>query len=208
MDYEPRKTYRLTQFSLLNLVLMTTIVALGVTVYLLQQRVAPLEAEVKRLRDEVGELNIQDPSKLHAIQVQTDNQLEWKWRIYVPEGVSYAVRSYGNQIPEDNFPQWGGTMYLREPGEHVLRYVIRYDPEGDRWEGSLQMKSGSVGSHHQPWVTWKGRGSTSSGVGMTTQVFEPDKRVLITRRRYEDDSNPPAKPTDPLPGFMIWLEPQ
>ena len=37
MDHEPPKTYRLTQFSLLNLVLITTVVAMGVTRALLLQ---------------------------------------------------------------------------------------------------------------------------------------------------------------------------
>ncbi len=208
MDDSAPTTYRLTQFSLVNLVLMTTIVALAITVYRLWHEVAPLRAEVKLLRNEVGELYVEDASKLHAIQVETENQLEWKWRIWVPEGASYAVRSYGDQVPEKGYPKWGGTMYLREPGEHVLRYIIRFDPENDRWEGGLQMEGGSVGSNFQPWVEWKSRGSTTSGVGKTTQVFEPVERVLITRQRYEDHDNRPTAPSDPLPGFMIWLEPQ
>ncbi len=208
MDHEPARTYRLTQFSLLNLVLMTTVVALGVTVYLLYQEVAPLRAEVKRLRDEVGELHVEDKSKVHAIRVETDNELEWKWRIWVPVGAIYNLRGFGDEIPNDGFPDTGGTIYLREPGEHVVRWVIKRDPKNGRWAGSLHQGGSSAGSDTQPWVEWPARSGAISGVGTSTRVFEPHEQVELARHRYENKNNPPAKPTDPLPGFMIWLEPQ
>ena len=128
-DDAPRKPKR-ARFSVLTLLLMTTLVALSVTVAMLYREIGPLREEVSRLRNEVGELNIEDPEKLHAIQVETDNELEWKWRIWVPEGASYRLRGDGGPVPKEGYPTNGGTMYLRDPGEHPREGVNRPSIDG------------------------------------------------------------------------------
>jgi hypothetical protein len=115
MDETPRRLKH-ARFSLLTLMLVTAIVALSITVATLYREIGPLREEVARLRNEVGELNIDDPTKLHAIRIDTDSELEWKWRIWVPGGASYRLRGYGGQVPKEGYPSHGGTMYLREPG--------------------------------------------------------------------------------------------
>ena len=195
------------RFSILTLVLVTTIIALSITVAMLYREVGPLREEVARLRDEVGELDIDDHTKLHAIRVDTEDELEWKWRIWLPVGVSYRLRAYGGQIPTDGYPLDGGTIYLREPGEHVVRYLIRRDRRDGRWNGSLHTRSGSVGKDHQPWVEWSSTSSTGSGVGSTTQSFESDQQVEIIRHRVSRTANSSSTIEDPAAGFLIWLEP-
>lgn len=204
LDLPPRRP----RFSLLTLVLVTTIVALAICVGMLYREVGPLRSELKRLRDELGELDVRDKSKIHAIHVPSGSKLEWKWRIWIPEGATYSLRSSGENIPDSGFPEFGGTVYLREPGEHVIRYVIERDPRRGGWAGKLVHDSGSVGSDAQPWVEWSGWAASKEGVGDSTEVFEPDSRVVLIRRRYENHDNPPKNPADPLPGFMIWLDPR
>jgi len=206
MDETPRRPQRL-RFSIRTLLLVTTIVALSITVVMLQREVGPLREEVARLRNEVGELNVGDLKKLHAIRIDTDSELEWKWRIWVPEGVSYRLRSNGGQIPKEGYPGQGGTMYLREPGEHVIRYLIRRDPRNGHWNGSLHTQTGSVGKDHQPWVEWSTRTSASGGVGSSTQSFETDQPVEIIRHRVSEKTDSSANIEDPAAGFVIWLEP-
>lgn len=204
----PLPTKRRARFSLLTLVLVTTIVALAIAVGMLYREVAPLRAEVKRLRAEVGELDVRDKSKIHAIQVPSGSKLEWKWRIWIPEGVSYQMRAVGEDVPQEGFPEFGGTTYLREPGEQVIRYVIERDPKRGGWAGKLVYDGGSLGSDEQPWVEWSSWSAGGHGVGDSTKVFEPGERILIARRRYTNENDPPKSPYDPLPGFMIWLEPR
>jgi hypothetical protein len=206
MDETPRKLKH-ARFSILTLMLVTAIVALSITVATLYREVGPLRKEVTRLRNEVGELNIDDPTMLHAIRIDTDSELGWKWRIWVPEGASYRLRGYGGQVPKEGYPSQGGTMYLREPGEHVVRYLIRRDPRDGRWNGSLHTRSGSVGKDHQPWVEWSSRTFTGGGVGSSTRSFETDQQVEIIRHRVSEKANSSAKIEDPAAGFMIWLEP-
>jgi hypothetical protein len=204
-DAAPPARRRL-RFSILTLLVATTIIALAVTVVLLYRELVPLRREVARLRDEVGELSIEDPSKLHAIRVDPQSELEWKWRIWIPEGATYQLRNRGGPIPREGFPGDGGTMYLREPGEHVIRYVIRRDPRDNRWIGSLHTRTGSMSGDEHAWVEWGSKTSTAGGIGLSTQSFPPGERVEIIRYRTSQVTSS-ANIEDPAPGFMIWLEP-
>lgn len=194
------------RYSLLTLALVTAIIALSITVAMLYREVLPLRDEVARLRSEVGELHVGDPSKLHAIRVETDSELEWKWRLWIPEGASYRLRAEGDRVPAEGYPSDGGTVDFREAGEHVIRYVIRRDPRDERWYGSLRTQVGSVGKDNQPWVEWSSRTSTSGGVGSSTQMYEADEQVEIIRHRVSEACSS-ADIEDPAAGFMIWLEP-
>ena len=98
-------------------------------------------------------------------------------------------------------------MYLRESGEHVVRYRIRRDPRDGRWNGSTHTQAGSVGKDHQPWVEWSSRTSTGGGVGASTRSYETDQQVEIIRHRVSEKANSSANIEDPAAGFMIWLEP-
>lgn len=195
-----------SRFSLRTLLLLTAIIALSVTVAMQYRELRPLRKEVARLRNEVGELNVEDPAKLHAIRVETDSELEWKWRIWIPENASYRLRADGGLVPAEGFPTGGGTMYLREPGEHVIRYAIRRDPRDGRWNGSLHGPTGSVGKDHQLWVEWASTTSTSSGVGTSTRSYDTDRRVEIIRHRVSQAKSS-ADIEDPASGFIVWLEP-
>jgi hypothetical protein len=198
----PRYTLRV----LLAAVAVIALAATWVNMYRLAERNRLLVAENRRLRDEVGELSIDDESQFHAIEVAADSELEWVWRIWIPAGSSYRLRSSGGQIPKVGFPHEGGTTMLRDPGEHRVRYRIARDPSGDRWRGTLSTRTGSVGGDDHPWVEWKGRTSTSDGVGASTQFFPPDERVLLIRHRVSQATSS-DKIEDPSAGFLIWLEP-
>ena len=207
MNDETSTGKRSWQFSILNLLLLTTIVALSVTVAMLYRAIGPMRQELLQLRNEVGRLHIEDPTKLHAMQVQTDNELEWKWRIWVPEGKGYRVRSHGGLVAKEGFPSDGGTIYLRESGEHVIRYRILRDPRDGHWYGSMHAPGGSVGKDQQPWVKWRSRTSTSGGVSSSTRSFDSTaKRVEIIRHRVSETAKSSLNIEDPAAGFMIWLE--
>ncbi len=205
-DEKPLRPRRV-QFSILTILLVTTIIALSISLAMLSHEITPLREEVARLRDEVGELNVQDATLLHAIRVDTENELEWKWRIWLPEGANYRLRAHGGPVPKDGYPSDGGTIYLREPGEYVVRYLIRRDPRDGKWNGSLHTRTGSVGKDHQPWVEWTSRTSASGGVGASTRSFETDQRVEIIRHRVSTKAKSSTAIEDPAAGFMIWLEP-
>lgn len=194
------------RISLLSALLLMTIVGLTIVVAQLWREVGPLREEVRRLRDEVGVISVDDPAKVHVIQVDTDDDLEWKWRVWLPENRVYVVRAYGDKVPKEGYPNFGGSIWLREPGEHVIRYQIERDPVSDQWYGELKTPTGSVGNDNQPWVEWPAKTSTSGGAGKSTQSFDPGKRIEIIRHRVSQNRDS-RKIEDPAAGFMIWMEP-
>jgi hypothetical protein len=195
------------RISLLSALLLMTIVGLMIVVAQLWREVGPLRAEVAQLRNETGRLSVDDPTKIHAIQVNTGDELTWKWRVWIPKGRMYVVRGYGDGVPKEGFPKDGGTMRIREPGEHVITYDIDRDRTSGKWFGKTTMiGTGSVGKDDQSWVTWPSQTSLTSGVSTTAKSFDMGERVEIIRRRVSQAGDS-SKIEDPAAGFMIWLEP-
>ena len=207
---------RTAKFSLRSLILLTTIAAMVAALVSLQrhnrqlaQRNAQLRDENLRLRNELGELSVEDPTQLHAIRTSNGEGLQWEWRIWIPEGHVYLLRGSGGMVPEEGWPQEGGTIYLRDSGEQVIRYRIVKDPRNDKWYGSLSTRSGSVGKDLQEWVDWGSTSSRTSGVGSVSRAFPNAEDGIIELCRHRvtqrDSSN---KIEENAAGFVIWLERQ
>jgi hypothetical protein len=192
--------------SLLSVLVLLTIASMAIVIVQLWRELGPLREEVRRLRDETGTLVVEDPTKLHAIRVDTHDDMLWKWRIWVPAGSAYNLRATGAPIPKDGFPTRGAMMSLHEPGEQYIEYRIDKYPRNDQWRGTLRTRDSSVGSDIHPWVTWDTRTSRSNGVSTRAQTFEPGKKALLLRFRTSQKSNA-QDVEDPAEGFMVWLEP-
>ena len=213
IDHSEDAPIRGPRFSLLTLLVFMTFVALAVGLGSVARNNRQLwlanESLVKenrRLRDEAGELFIEDETELHAIQISTDTYFEWQWRIWIPEGGEYLLCYEGGEIPEDGFSDVGGTIFLRSAGEQLIRYSIRRDPRDDRWYGSLSAGGGSRGKDEQPWVEWKSQSSRTSGVSTATRSYPKNQIVELVRHRVSKE-NSTDNIEDPANGFMIWLEP-
>lgn len=202
---------RRPRFSLLNLLLLMAVVAMGITIAQLRSELVSLRAENERLRDEVGELTITDPTKLHAILAPGQGELVWKWRVWVPARRTYRLRSYGGlgKVPESGFPDDGGTLYLRpanngEGQEVWVEYRIEKGRDGE-WRGRLRTATGGVGVELHPWANSKSLGSRNVGVLTSTAVAEEGKPFLLMKYRILE---PGTDIPDPADGFMVWIEPQ
>lgn len=202
--------------SLLSLLLLVAVAALGMATFLLWRELAPLRAEVQQLRAETGRLTIRDPSKVHAIQVETGDDNEWKWRVRVPAGKRYMFKRRSDNVPGSGFPSLvGGSGPLTE-GEYVITYSIRQDSETEEWRGRFVVRrvgdddnvgvvlSGGAGPFG--WLDWGTRTSMFGGVGFKTEAFEPGQPITLYRLRVGKTEVGSGK--DELrPGFMFWLIP-
>src|SRR5262245_31653392 len=81
----------LPRFSLLTAILLTTIVGLAIVVAQLWREVGPLRVEVHRYRTELGFLNVDDPTRIYAVQFPNRDD-GWRWRVYLPPGSEYILR--------------------------------------------------------------------------------------------------------------------
>src|SRR4051812_48010133 len=88
------------RLSLLTALLLMTIIGLATVVVLQWREVGPLRAEKRRMRSELGYLNIDDPTKAYAIQLNTVGDEPWKWRVYLPPGGKYEMCCFsGHPLP-------------------------------------------------------------------------------------------------------------
>jgi hypothetical protein len=145
---------RLPQFSLLTLLLMTALVALGAVVVAQQQEVAEMRAEVQPMRDEVQRignevagLDVIDPEKLYLIAMPLNGPDEWSYRVHLPAGRRYVVAYQVNKLPLRGAPPelapmpvgdeigslLSGGYCTFEPGEHVVRLALERTNEG-KWK--------------------------------------------------------------------------
>jgi len=197
------------RFSLLTLLLVTTIAALGVTVWQLGREVVPLREEIRRLRDEVGDLVVEDKSKFCAIRARTDEYLTWKWRLWIPPGQTYVLKYKSGKISEKAFDTYSasGTMYFEESGEYWVAYRIRKDPRDGRWYGNLSREGGAMGKDLHEWVEWQNVATSTRGVGYKTISREVVSPFTLIRHlvRNSDEADEYEFPS---PGFEIWIEPR
>jgi hypothetical protein len=196
------------RFSLRTVLIVTAFIACGITIWQLQREVGPLRAEVRRLRDEVGFLDVEDQSKVHAIQVRTTDELTWKWRLWIPPGRRYALRVDGGMIPKTGFPTEGGTIGIYDAGEMWVEYQVKKDPKSGTWHGQMVTAKGAVGGGEQKWIEWGSRTGSGEGVGNSTRVAPADEILVLGRHYYSRTAKSSTKIEDPASGFIIWLEPK
>ena len=197
------------RFSLRSLVAVVTLVAVTLVIWRLYSELVPLREENRRLRDEVGELSIEDESKFHAILMPQSNPSEftYKWRIWVPEGRSYQLQYASKSIPKQGLPNgYGGGLPVTEPGEHWVEYRVFRDADSGKWHDVLSTRHASVSGSYQEWPDWPQRVGTGASVGDSTRVFEPGRTVELVRWHISQ-ANSSAQIEYPSAGYMIWLEP-
>jgi hypothetical protein len=199
------------RLSLLTALLLMTIIGLAIGLIQLWREVGPLRAEVRQLRDEVGRLSIDDPTKLHAIEVRSVDDHTWKWRVWVPEGKTVQVHSQWGNVPRNGVPPSHNSVAINS-GEYWITLSARHNKESGQWEETLATQGGSVGGIIQPnehWFDWKSTASTGEGVSHTTYVA-PDKDATVVLKRFRagqvNSSALLNKSNQPTPGFIVWIE--
>lgn len=216
LDDPPSPSNSPTRFSLLSLVLVTTIVALAVTVALLYCQLAPLRSEVRQLREETGQLVIEDRAKLHVIGIETYNDWAWKWRLWVPVGRTVQLHFAAKEIPKQGkFPSHRRLELETKPEGREALVTARVETKPD---GTLRMALSSEGvttylaisEAHAKWLREGERGSSGGAVLKSTQVVMPNDPFDLVRKRVFYDSPtgqiPPMPQPETTDGVLVWLE--
>lgn len=224
------------RFSILNLVLLMTVIGMGVQIWRLNAESAILRAEAVRYRQQLGHLSIpqSESDKIHAIRVESEEDHEWRYRIYLPEGHKYRLFTRVGVLPgrtgelvHDPEKYYAaisrhssGTSTTWEPGEYVLVFRVRPfevdDDERTHWSfESRRIGEGSYGMFKTtvPWMddtrAWS---SSSSMVSQKQKSFEIDKPLpLLTVRRNTVTETPGGFSAQSPPiiedadGFALWI---
>ena len=154
------------KFSVLNLLMILTAIAFAIGLYSSNRARAKLEAERetllaenKALRTELGCLTINDPEKLHAINVRTEEARKWSYRVLLPEGRNYYFACQINALPLASAPppvakppspttirtlRTNSVAIGRSHGEYIVTLSI--DLESGDWKYRMSVrKAGEAG---------------------------------------------------------------
>lgn len=204
------------RFSLLTMILLTTIVGLTMVIVQLWREVGPLRKEVRQLRDEVGVITVEDPSRLHAIEVRTKDEMIWKWRIWVPESSKTVLKFLWGNVPLEDYPPVADiTSDELRPGEQWITITVQKAPGIDKWQYVLERSRDSDFtvpiSEDKQWFLTPRDNFASGGVGTFTRMDDDDdgRHTFLLKRHRVQLKRKPLSATDdpdPLPGFMLWLE--
>lgn len=207
-DSKPAHRLRL---SLKSMLVAVTMIAIAFAFIQLSSELRPLRTEVQRLRDETGQLTIENRKRIHAIQIATDYPLAWKWRVYIPAGKKVRVAHQNHKIPKDGLPQAKDTYYLSGPLEFVVKVTIDKQPDG-KWRTAISRDGiTSYRTFPEDAITWLTKGDSGSSlrqVGRSVSVEETGRPMVLLRKRVFYNSGgsiPPTNEPAETDGLLIWL---
>jgi hypothetical protein len=121
-----------------------TCVALAIALWQTRRQIGPMQSEISALRTELGFLNINDPSKICAIQHQTDDPLVCEWRVYLPPGRKYRVRLASGFLPDQQGPTVKAWSDSIEPLRNAGKPYSELPTLRDYWFDRIQEMSDIV----------------------------------------------------------------
>lgn len=206
-DTKPTRRPRIT---LRTLLLLVPIFAMGLVIWQSNADLESLRTEVRKLRDETGQLTIDDPEKIHAIQIVTDYPLAWKWRIYIPEGRKVRIANYNHQISKDGLPEANNGLPLIGPKEFVVTVKLDKQPDG-RWRSGVSCDGQTtyriIPDGATSWLDEGESGSQFKQVHRDVSVEQAGEPLVLLRKRvfYDRGQIPPVNEPAKTDGLLVWL---
>ncbi len=182
---------------LLNASLLIAAIVGGIFTYQAGQKHRRLLAEYYRLVNEVGDLEIGDPSKIHVRAIDTGEDLHFAWRVYLPAGfkANWKHNSGGT-----------GSSWNSSPREFIARVRLLEDDGGRlRMFSKEDGGSGMFGFGNREladllrgrWDEIEVEQLGSDGI----VVIKPDEVAVMLRLRLSDDLKHEAE--EKLPKYMF-----
>jgi hypothetical protein len=219
-----RKHFR---FSLATLLLVATIVCLCAALWAssmrlrhVKQELKAAEARVEKYRGELGYLTIEDPSTLHWIRVRRPGDLQWQWRVHVPEANRFWINAANDRIPSLGTATVTTGGIALPAGEMTVSALVSRDRNGRRTfrvelhgVPGLTLITNDMEGAHAEWLD-DGGWACDAGDSRTEMAEAGEDAVLVRLRagpilpKTDALGRPGSEFTDPdgpTPGLMVWI---
>ena len=208
------------RFSVATLLLVIALIACLVSHAFVSQELATTKRSLTALRNDTLMLDADDDSSIYALALPTYGDLQWRWKIQLPDDGEYRIRYAFDQISETGLPASSSKMdaaFLGSDGTPLsggAPFVLEVSifESGNKWQ--LAANNGDRGTGHflknaSSWiesytaVMWT---SSISGTGKTDSCDSETPLQLIKMRKAK--SVPGGSTVDPEPtqGVAIWIE--
>lgn len=178
----PLKKHRL-RFSLLNLLLMTAIVALALGLWREHERLRPLEERVYQLRSELGIVDAPDPKKLYVRKLNDKN----RWRVYVP------LRATGKAmiiVRRSQEPKKAAGGIIDLPQGETSFAVSLVEGDFDIWPLTEERRRNIRGVRFEKWVYGPLKYVNSDKLSdLSSGVNGKDTIVLVKASAEDEEGN-------------------
>lgn len=205
------------QVTIRGLLLIVALLGFGLSysTNLIRMRVA--EAELTRLRQEVGHLDASEPDEIAAVRVAAEEPLTWRTRIRIPRGQAYRLAYSALWSKATAEPEWFAAQTL-PAGESTVTVRVLKDPRDDRWKLTtiIQHAEGvsRIGTALPDELSAVFRGThdvMSTGVGRQTVTCPVGQSLRILDERYFSGTSlllyGDSGPHEDLVGVFAELQP-
>ena len=211
---------RRIRFSLMGMLTTTLIVALTATTVVLHQRIRVIEPALLKLRNEVGELTVDDPELPHAIRIPDYDDTSHRWRLHLPAEKKFVLRcAVSTSIPAQGIPSiesskcfmswefrstgvdtdWIQAIAFDKNRQGVWRLVLS---RGSEWHSV----SRPLPDEMQGWLEEEQSPVWSiSGKGATVSAKPGEPLILFRQRRVAVIEGEPLS-EEPTTGVVAWIE--
>jgi hypothetical protein len=205
------KAQRRPQVSLFAALLLMTIVGMAIVMANLWREIAPMRTELRALRTELGHLTIDDPTKIQAITVSSDDERTSRWRIYIPPGELISIHCNVGDVPQTGIPRPTDRAVPLDPVENLVTLKFFRDELDGKWKYRFGTSTATVrgmASDDKIWLVGDGFQPYGEGIGPAPLIL-PDFKSSYVLQRYRmsgRDDPYPKNTTEPLRGFIVWLD--
>lgn len=130
---KPERRVAWFRFSLLTILLLTTIIALIASHVSLSHERARLQGKLDEIRRDNQVMEVRDREKVHVLPASVPFTRLRQWRIYLPEGSDYHLCSEARGLGQ---PQAATSKLTLQSGFHTVWQIINVDESGANWATS------------------------------------------------------------------------
>ena len=187
------RTWR-PRFSLLSLVLLTTVVAavLGLLIASIRHRAEMQQAssrhraamrraldENARLKKELHYLAVTDPTQVAGTRIENRNPHLRRWRLYLPPGTRWRLGIFSGLIPSRGYDIDGATNRRNSHYPMMVDLGTAVPPEG------VVLEAGFFNHHNEGWVMQvEGPAGVVPAGGVTARLTGNVTTFLEGERRW------------------------
>ncbi|MEX2138419.1 MAG: hypothetical protein WD894_04115 [Pirellulales bacterium] len=206
-----RATRRRFRFSIRALLLAIAFGALVISHVYTSQQLQETRQENLLLRQELDRFQVEDEQKLHVAALTSPDRLTWRWRLFVPEGRQFVLRTEHKNLPESGLPTPLGWVGDDLPAGELIVTVMAHKKRSGDWSiitmAPRRRSTFTVPVANSRWLDemdYTSRQEGQSGV----VSYQPGETAMLLRARKSKQLGAGRVTVDmqPTDGLMVWIE--